>query len=88
MANHIEDLKKELEARIKGHRPGNPFNPTLTHRQAQLSPDETVVIYYVDLPKNERAKYVKTYFNSDRDWVEMRGNDYNLTTFLRNKWQK
>jgi hypothetical protein len=86
MSDSIEELKNELEQRIKSHRPGNPFQPTITHKMKEF-PNETVVQYFVDLPDEERREYNNEYFDGDRNWIEGRGDDYDLTAMLYCGWQ-
>ena len=87
MSNSIEDLKKEIEDRISGHRPSDPFEPDVTYKQSQLPSGERVVNYYVDLPREDRSEYVNSYYDSDKAWVEGRGDDYDLTATLFCEWQ-
>jgi len=86
MNNSIEELKIELEQRIKSHRPNNPFQPTITHKMKKF-PDETVVQYFVDVPYDERQEYNYTYYDGDKSWTLERGDDYDLTAMLYCKWQ-
>ena len=84
--SNAEDLKEDIEVRISGHRLANPFQPTVTYNQYDY-PDEVVVNYFVDLLVGDRAEYAKNYFDGDRNWVEGRGGDYNLTATLYCKWK-
>lgn len=87
MKNSIEEPKKELEQRIRAHRPDNPFQPTITHEMQEF-PDEIVVQYFVDLPDEQREEYNTKYYEGDRNWVEQRGVDYDLTAMLYCAWQR
>ena len=87
MSTSVENLKDKIKDRIRSHSSDNMFNPRVTFEKAQLMSGETVVNFYVDLPKDFRSTYVKGYFMSDRHWVESRGNDYDITANFYCYWQ-
>lgn len=86
MNNSIEELKIELEQRIKSHRLNNPFHPTITNKMKEYT-DEIVVQYFVDVPDDEKQEYNNSYYDGDKGWTEQRGDDYDLTAMLYCKWQ-
>lgn len=86
MSNSIERLKRELEQRIKSHRPDNPFQPAITLKKKKY-PNEIVVQYFVDLSDDEKQDYNENYYDGDKTWAANRGNDYNLTAMLYCLWQ-
>ena len=86
MSNSVEELKEELEQRIRSHRPSDPFDPSVTFRQRDDG-EEIIVQYYLDLPDGQRSIYNRNFYDGDRSWVEQRGNDYDLTAMLFCEWQ-
>ena len=86
MSNSVEELKEELEQRIRSHRPSDPFDPSVTFRQRDDG-EEIIVQYYLDLPDGQRSIYNRDFYDGDRSWVEQRGNDYDLTAMLFCEWQ-
>ena len=77
-----KNLKEEIVTRIENH----GFHPTMTYKTSPHA--HNVVVYKADLPKKERSKYVKNYYDSDKHWVKKRGRNkvYNLVAELRCKW--
>ena len=86
MSNSVENLKDELEQRIGAHRLADPFDPTVTFRTRNDS-EEVIAQYFLDLPDRQRGNYSRNYFDGDRNWVEQRGQDNDLTAMFFCRWQ-
>ena len=86
MSSSVEDLEDELDQRIRSHRQTDPFDAAISHRTRDDG-EEVIVQYFLDLPDSQRSNYSRNYYEGDRNWVEQRGVDYNLTAMFFCEWQ-
>lgn len=88
MSNSKEDYRKIIEERIAK----NSFNPNVTYDPDATYDDKNkkvIVNYYVDLPVEQRDRYLNGYYDADRTWVMDNDNDagYGLCAGLYCGWQ-
>ena len=88
MSEKADLLRDLIVEEIKSHPREKKFAPTVTYDEATVG-GETIVNYKVDLPEEDRKEYSRSFFDSDRTWVENRGKkeDVDLTASLYCKWQ-
>lgn len=78
MSNPKEDYRKIIEVRIAN----NSFNPVVTY-----DAKDNDVNYYVDLPVEQRDRYLNGYYDADKTWAKDNDAGYGLSAWLYCKWQ-
>jgi len=78
MSDLTEDYRKIIEDRITN----NGFNPKVTYED-----EDNIVSYHVDLPVEQRDRYLNGYYDADKTWVRDNDAEYGLCAGLYCKWQ-
>ena len=84
MSKTKDDLKDEIENRVKSH--SSSFNPTVNYKESEDA--SNVVVYCLDIDEGSKQEYGDNYQDADKHWVKERGRsaDYNIVAKLQCKW--